>query len=556
MVCPGCQRTNEDNAEHCFFCGRALDALTQGVLLSGRYEVLRPIGKGGMGRVYKARDKALDEDVAIKVLRQELVRDPEMAKRFKSEIKLARKVSHSNVCRIHDYGEDQGLLFISMEFIDGPGLKERLSNPPSVDEAFDIVLQIARGLNAVHAHGIIHRDFKASNIMVDARGVVKLMDFGIAKDAMADTTGFTREGQVIGTPEYMSPEQAGGHKVDFRSDIYSLGCVVFEIFTGDAPFKGTSALATLYKHAREEPRLDHPALPEPLKPVLSRALAKDAEERYATVAELIEALEKTRAEISPELARTILPRPVRAPSPPTSTIDGSLELLPSGPGPRPPTPAPRTRRRRSDRIWPVALASLAIIGITIFVLREEAPAPAAPAPALPTLRPRVTLATPAPAPVETTPGDPAVAPAPSPSERMPAPAPTRSPTTMSTRSPATTLAAPPPTPPMTAPAHAPAPVAVAPTPAAATPATTLPPATLAAEKGGLKLIVSPAAEVQLDGASLGSVSLKELSLSPGRHVVRVLHPDYEPLQRVVTVRAGIDTPLVIDLREKGIRKKR
>jgi serine/threonine-protein kinase len=548
MICPGCQRANEDNAEHCFYCGRALDALTQGVLLSGRYEVLRPVGKGGMGRVYKARDKALEEDVAIKVLRQELVRDPEMARRFKSEIKLARKVSHPNVCRIHDYGEDQGLLFISMEFIDGPGLKQRLATAPTVDEAFEIVLQIARGLQAVHAHGIIHRDFKASNIMVDSRGVVKLMDFGIAKDALADTTGFTREGQVIGTPEYMSPEQAGGRKVDFRSDIYSMGCVVFEIFSGEAPFKGSSPLATLYKHAREELRLDHPALPASLKPVLAKALAKDPEQRYSTVAELVEALEQARAAISPEEARTVLARPKRAPAPPTSTIDGSLELLPpSGPPPTPATPTPPTRRR-GDRIWPVALVGLAIVVGVAFFLRDDAQQ-AVPAPPLPSLRPRPAASA---APATTAPTAPTPAASLEPTSAPRTTPSLRAPTAISTHVPATTLAAPPPTPPTPAPSERPAATptpAPSPTHAAATPAP-------APEKGGLKLIVSPAAEVQLNGSSLGSVSLRELTLAPGRHVVRILHPEYEPLQRVVTVRAGIESQLVIDLREKGIRKSR
>src|SRR5262245_61423021 len=358
MVCPGCRKLNEDSAEHCFFCGRALDALTQGVLLAGRYEVLRPIGKGGMGRVYKARDRSLEEDVAIKVLRGELVRDPEMAHRFRSEIRLARKVSHPNVCRIHDYGEDQALLFISMEFIDGAGLKEHLAVPLTVDGAIEIVLQIARGLAAVHRHGIVHRDFKVSNIMVDGRGVVKLMDFGIAKDVASDRWSVTRTGQVFGTPEYMSPEQAGGRKVDFRSDIYSLGCVVFEVFTGVAPFKGTTPLATLYKHAREAPRLDHPALPAALRPVLARTLAKDPAERFQSVGAFIDALVQARGEIDPADAASPLPRPARAQEPATSTLEDEA-LEPAAPPSLPPDrSAPVADTWRSsvgERVGPVAL---------------------------------------------------------------------------------------------------------------------------------------------------------------------------------------------------------
>ena len=534
MICPGCQRVNEDQAEHCFYCGRALDALTEGVLLVGRYEVLRPIGRGGMGRVYKARDRVLDDDVAIKVLRHELVQDPEMARRFMSEIKLARKVSHPNVCRIHDYGEDSGLLFISMEYIDGQGLKERLQATPSVEEAFEVVLQIARGLAAVHGHGIIHRDFKASNIMLTRGGVVKLMDFGIAKDAFADTTGVTREGQVMGTPEYMSPEQAGGLKLDFRSDIYSLGCVVFEIFTGDAPFRGSSALATLYKHVQEEPRLDHPGLPQSLRPVLACALAKEPEERYASVAEFLTALEGARAEIAPEEATQLLPRPARVPGPPTSTIDGGEPLLPRRPtpaGPTPRTPIPARPDGTKDR-WRdhrrelLLLVLLALTAIVVARLPLRPPDPPADGPAW-TPPPRA-LPTPTPlqvADAELTPPEPdgAVPSSPGPAASATAPRDTAPPTP----SPAATT---PPSPP---------------------PSTVTPP-----PRGSLKLVVSPAAEVTVDGEPYGNVTLREIPLAPGRHVVRVIHPEYEALQRVVTISDGIETPLVIDLREKGIRKTR
>ncbi|HET7290970.1 MAG TPA: protein kinase [Vicinamibacteria bacterium] len=535
MVCPGCRKLNEDSAEHCFFCGRALDAITQGVLLGGRYEVLRPVGKGGMGRVYKARDRTLDEDVAVKVLRAELVTDPEMAHRFRSEIKIARKVSHPNVCRIHDYGEDQGLLFISMEFIDGLGLKEQLAtHPVTVEGALEIVLQIARGLAAVHRHGIVHRDFKVTNIMVDARGVVKLMDFGIAKDMAADTTGVTRTGQIFGTPEYMSPEQAGGRKVDFRSDIYSLGCVVFEVFTGEAPFKGHTPLATLYKHAREEPRLDHPALPPALRPVIARALAKDPAERYASVGAFIDALVQARTEIDPAEASRLLAHPARAPGPPTSTLGESAELslpalsVPQGPG-AVPSLAPPTRRRGGsrERVWPVAVGALAI-SAAFLALRERSDGV-----------------------------PPAVSPGPAAGTEAPASTQQAAPATLATLEPSAASAKPhrEPAPKTTAPRPVPSPPA-----AGAAPEETLAPSPPApapsVEVGRLRLLVSPAAEVTIDGASIGSVSVREVPLAPGRHVVRIQHADYQPLQRVVSIAAGIETPLVIDLREKGIRVAR
>jgi serine/threonine-protein kinase len=478
--------------------------------------------------------------VAVKVLRRELVQDPEMARRFMSEIKLARKVSHPNVCRIHDYGEDSGLLFISMEYIDGQGLKEHLQATPTVEQAFEIVLQIARGLSAVHGHGIIHRDFKASNIMLTRGGVVKLMDFGIAKDAFADTTGVTREGQVMGTPEYMSPEQAGGLKVDFRSDIYSLGCVVFEIFTGDAPFRGSSALATLYKHAQEEPRLDHPALPAALRPLLARALAKEPQERYASVADIAAALEAARDAIPPEQAGTVLPRPVPVPAPPTSTIDSSeplLPRLPTPPGLTPRAPVPESPERVMGRGWRAHARELALLAVlalvAILVTRQPAPqADPPPAGASVSLAPRraAPLRTPEPPPStadsEPTPTAPERGAAPRPAAPTPEPTPL----------------------PALVPTPSPAPAATLPSPPA-------PPTTLS-DFGSLKLVVSPASEVSVDGVPLGSLTLREIPLLPGRHVVRIVHPEYQPLQRVVTISAGIETPLVIDLREKGIPKPR
>src|SRR5687767_2997329 len=264
MTCPSCSAENDATAEACFTCGKALHAVTQGTVLAGRYEIVSPLGQGGMGRVYKAFDRVLEEHVALKVLRPEFAREPDMARRFLSEIKLARKVSHPNVGRIHEYGEDGGLRYISMELIDGVSLKEYLrAHTLTVADAFELALGAARGLQAVHERGIIHRDFKTSNIMVDRRRRVRLLDFGIARVAGADTGTFTAAGHVLGTPEYMSPEQALGAKLDFRSDIYALGCVVFEIFSGQAVFQGETPLVTLFKHINEEPQLEGAWAPIP-----------------------------------------------------------------------------------------------------------------------------------------------------------------------------------------------------------------------------------------------------------------------------------------------------
>jgi eukaryotic-like serine/threonine-protein kinase len=273
-----------------------------GSVIAGRYEILEPLGKGGMGMVYKAHDRVLDDTVAIKLLRPDVASEPEMARRFRSEIKLARKVRHRNVCGIHEYGEDGGLRFIAMEFIAGEDLRHVLtkSGAPLPEEAFEISIQLAQGLHAIHEAGIIHRDLKTPNIMRDAGGNVRLMDFGIAKQA-GETPGaaVTALGMIVGTPEYMSPEQARGEKIDFRSDIYALGVVIFEIFTGQVPFRAETPIATIFKHLQEPPPIDQAALPTSLMPVLHKALAKSPGDRYATASQMVRALQDARAQAFP-----------------------------------------------------------------------------------------------------------------------------------------------------------------------------------------------------------------------------------------------------------------
>ncbi len=302
MICPSCKAENDAQAEACFTCGRSLGALTQGAIIGKRYEILSPLGRGGMGMVYKAHDKMLDETVAIKVLRSEFANTAEMAKRFMSEIKLARKVSHRNVCRIHEYGEDNGIRYISMEFVEGIDLKQMLRDKGGLelDEAFEVAIQLADGLQAVHDVGIVHRDLKSPNIMRDARGIIRLMDFGIAKiEGMDRSSGaLTTTGQIMGTPEYMSPEQCLGEKIDHRSDIYALGIVDYEIFTGQVPFRGDTPVATLFKHLQDPvPFEGGPTvqrIPLSLVPVLRRALAKNRAERYSSASELATALREAR----------------------------------------------------------------------------------------------------------------------------------------------------------------------------------------------------------------------------------------------------------------------
>jgi serine/threonine-protein kinase len=501
MICPSCQSTNEEGAEACFTCGKALFALTQGVVLGGRYEVLSPLGSGGMGRVYKARDNVLDQSVAIKVLRPEFTRDREMYRRFRSEIRLAHKVNHKNVCRIHEWGEADGLCFISMEYIDGVTLKDDLDERTlTVAQAYEMAHQIAQGLRAVHDHGIIHRDFKASNIMIDRQGVVKLMDFGIAKEMASDSSGITGSG-VVGTPEYMSPEQGDGRRVDFRSDVYSLGCVVFELFAGRPPFRGETALVTLFKHQREAPDLDPRHFSQPLAQALRVALAKDPADRYESVDAFSRALKEAQA-AETEPAERLL-------SPDTTTLP---RYVPLGPPSSPRSPL-------YDQLWPWAAVALLAVGLVAIGTHLSWLTPARSADPQATSAPPATLAE------RIDRADPLFAPRDDDSEGA-------------AQAPPTTLWSihPPPTPSPSAPA-----VGASEGAAVAT--------------GTLTLLIVPEAEVTIDGASLGQVSMREVTLAEGRHEVRVLHPDYEPLQRRLTIRADTASKLVLDLAEKGIRKQ-
>jgi eukaryotic-like serine/threonine-protein kinase len=406
LVCPSCGAQNDDAADMCFTCGRGLHGLTQGTVIGSRYEILASLGKGGMGMVYKAHDRELDETVALKVLRGELAQSAEMAKRFRSEIKLARKVRHPNVCAIHEYGQDGSRQFIAMEYIEGSDLKQELRQrgglPPH--EAYDVAIQLAEGLQAVHSVGVIHRDLKTPNIMRDGRGVLRLMDFGIAKQYGAQTTAATATGQIVGTPEYMSPEQCRGEPIDSRSDLYALGVVIFEIFTGDVPFRGETPLATLFKHLQDPPPLEVPnrKTPPALVPILKKLLAKSREERYSSAREVADALRAARALLPPPslpstrrgaptvaLPRPMLPEPDTTPLPtpvptaiPTHTTTPIAMASIAHPAPTPgATQASASRRWPSAAVWALAtgLVALGAFGATM-MLRPGASTDVASAP--------------------------------------------------------------------------------------------------------------------------------------------------------------------------------
>ena len=307
MNCPSCRAQNESSARVCFACGAQLElslqALSEGAVFASRYEILGPLGRGGMGMVYRAFDRELGETVAIKVLRPDVARESgRVEQRFRSEIRLARRVRHRNVCSVYGNGEDRGLLYICMELVEGENLASAARDAGGLrpDEAWSVALQVADGLAAIHEAGVVHRDLKTANLMRDRKGVVRVMDFGIAKQH-GSTGGVTvtATGSLMGTPEYMSPEQLRGEDVDFRGDLYSLGVVIFELFSGALPFRGDTPVATIVRQLHDAPFLDLPQLPAPLRPVLARALAKDPADRYATAVEMRRALSGACARSAP-----------------------------------------------------------------------------------------------------------------------------------------------------------------------------------------------------------------------------------------------------------------
>jgi eukaryotic-like serine/threonine-protein kinase len=517
MVCPVCGSENPARAEVCFTCRGLLAPITRGTVIASRYVVLRWLGQGAMGTVYEARDRILDEPVALKVFRVDPDEPADLARRFRSEIKLARRVTHPYVCRLYEYGEEQSCRYISMELIEGQDLKrvvrERGPLPPR--EACRVAIQIADGLHAVHRVGIVHRDLKPQNVMLDRQGDAKLMDFGLAKSWRAEGTS-GRPGYVVGTPEYMSPEQARGETVDLRSDIYALGIVCYEIFTGAVPFRGTTPATTLLLQIQQPPPLGEaeggeadPRLPPALMGVLRRALAKQPQERYPSALAVADALREVRAGLP---GADAAPAPPEAPEPlprEAAPIEVSTRSL----------RAVRQARPGWRRPSVLALAVALAASLVFWALFERTAV--APTSTVVTELPRTV----APPPGVTRPdaaGDAA------PRERKQGIAPPKT-------------AVPAPTPPPEAPPEAP------PQPApslAAVEAVT----DVAEEPGRLQVGAQPWAEVTVDGRRLGYTPMRPIVLPPGEHTARLLHPAYPPVTRTVRIRPGETTQLRVDLR--------
>jgi len=294
-------------------------ALQPGILFGGRYEILGVLGQGGMGAVYKARDRELDRLIALKVIRPELATDPGILQRFKQELILARNVTHKNVIRIFDLGEAEGIRFISMEYLEGEDLRTllRRQGKLSPKEAIPIVEQVCRALDAAHSEGVIHRDLKPQNIMREKNGRVVVMDFGLARSL--GEAGMTQTGAIVGTLEYMSPEQALGTSLDQRSDIFSVGLIFYELLTGKAPYDADTAIASLMKRTREEARAASEvdsSVPKSLSAIVSRCLEREPANRYHTAVELLQQLTTWEANptISADQLSKMISHPIVRPS--------------------------------------------------------------------------------------------------------------------------------------------------------------------------------------------------------------------------------------------------
>ena len=305
--CPKCQTENPETARFCPDCGTRLISpersstgtltlrspahkLSLGSVFAGRYQIIEELGKGGMGRLFRALDLKLQEEVALKIIKPEIASNPETIDRFGNELKLARSISHKNVGRMYELMEDEGARYITMEYVSGQDLKGliRQSGRLTTETSLSIARQVGAGLAEAHRLGIVHRDLKPGNILIDREGTAKIMDFGIARSLRAE--GITARGMIIGTLAYMSPEQVEGRETDARSDIFAFGCVLYEMLTGKSAFGRETNAQTIAAVLHEDPPLLSESgvdIPEELQKVISRCLEKDPELRFSSMDEVI-----------------------------------------------------------------------------------------------------------------------------------------------------------------------------------------------------------------------------------------------------------------------------
>ena len=332
-------------------------------LLGGRYELAEELGYGGMAEVFRARDTRLGRDVAVKVLRADLARDPAFLQRFQREAQSAAGLNHANIVGVYDTGEQDGVPYIVMELVTGRTLREVLAEDGRVlpRRALEIVAEICAALSYSHRQGIVHRDIKPANVMLTPTGEIKVMDFGIARAASASSATMTQTAQILGTAQYLSPEQARGEHVDGRSDIYSTGCVLYELLTGVPPFQGESAVAVAYQHVREDPlppsQIDSD-LPAALDAVVLKAMAKNPANRYQSADEFQADVERAAA------GRKVAATPVLADAPTTAIPPASPTSVLLRPNEE-----DRSRRRTAAYIA-LALAVLAVFVVAALLVKS------------------------------------------------------------------------------------------------------------------------------------------------------------------------------------------
>ena len=323
-----------------------------GTTLSGRYRLEAKLGSGGMSTVYLAKDETLDRPVAVKVMHREMSEQEDQLERFRQEARAVAKISHPNVVAVIDAGEDGGYPYIVFEYVEGETLKARINRVGALDtqEALAYTIEIARGLTVAHARKMIHRDIKPQNVLIDAEGRAKLTDFGISRQLEKD--GLTATGRVLGTTDYVAPEQAMGRGADQRSDIYSLGVVLFEMLTGHVPFQADSQVGVAMKHVNEElpdVQADRPELSAATALVVERATAKDPTKRYAEIGEMID-----------DLSTALEVEAARAGSTTTGEATSVLEAVP---------PAQRKLSGRARWSW-AAIAVVVAIAVAALVVTQ------------------------------------------------------------------------------------------------------------------------------------------------------------------------------------------